>query len=122
MKKLELAFIAVDDFRSVDRLGLNSLATREAGFGFVPPLDLFWLAELPTEQNDAAIAKARKVYESAVVVFELDTKFGEIGRQLSDLIKCLYVCWTSGHTAAAGVLRSRTGVVSHRAQPFVQSS
>ena len=50
------------------QLGLKPLAAGESGFQFVPPLDLVVFAELPAEEDDAAVTHRREVDQAAGVV------------------------------------------------------
>ena len=51
------------------RLLSKRLAAGETGLELVPPFDLLRLAELPAEEDDAAVAVAREIDQPPMVIF-----------------------------------------------------
>src|SRR5690606_16326796 len=77
------------------------LAAGETVFDLVPPADVVGFADLPAEEDDAAVAHRGEVDKAAFVIFELDAGVGDLDGELADIVECLDVGGPALHTAAA---------------------
>ncbi len=80
---------------------LEWLSSGKASVYVVPPFDPIAFAELPAEQNDAAIAQRGKVYQAALIIFNLHAQSLDLAGARSKLCEDAYILRAIGHAATA---------------------
>jgi hypothetical protein len=85
------------------------LSAGESGVNVVPPLDAVALAQLPAEQHDAPVAQGGKVYQPALVIFELHAERLKLACARSQREERGDIAATARHPASAK-LRAFGGV------------
>ena len=58
--------------------GLKRRASGKAGVDIVPPLELVAFAQLPAEQDDAAIAQRRKIDQTTLEILDAGKQIEEL--------------------------------------------
>ena len=80
---------------------LQWLSSGESCVNIVPPFDLIALAEVPAEQDHAPVAQGRKIYQAALVIFELDAEGFKLAGARGEFGEDAYIFCAAGHAAAA---------------------